>query len=973
MKKSLIAAALAIVPLCVQAQRIYVDGFIYDSFTGEKLDSVNVVFMRPDSTVTERFISKKFGWWQFSENLKAPGKYIIRFSKKGYETTYKNVNFKYRKNRVTGGTFGEVLMRKKSTARNRVLPEAVVQATKIKMVMKGDTIVYNADAFQLRTGSMLDKLIQMLPGVELRRGGEIFVHGRKVQSLLVNGEDFFRGDPTVALQNLPAYMVDKVKVYERTPDRLLALGIDPETFRRSTFPLVVDVNLKKEYSMGWIANATVGGGTGKHYNARAFALRFSPQVRWAFIGFTNDVYANSYYDANGNWQTPGEGDDVQSHELSTDLLVNDKRKRYKIQNTLTYHVSRQRNETLQSSTAYYGTGNVYGTSHNVGTDRNWRIHNYGTITVTPRKRGMRFSPMNTSGFTMELNPNIRFYNYDNRSGLRSADYSRELTDHYRGETLDSLFFDGSSALYRQNLLRSLRQNRRSEGYQLTTFLSAKGSWRPKGTADQLDFDLGGQYLQTRDRYLFGAEAYDGSNRQQRFTHTPTQGYDYHGGASYMFALTTNRFNFYVAPEYRYDRQYRSADQTYYHLENTPAEDWSTERLASTKDALTDYIDLSNSQYTDRWNQTHHAAATFSLLLKDEDDPARYNTFTLTLPLRAVSNKVDYLRGQIDTVLTKRYRFFEPSAEYAFDLSGQNPVEYHVRVGYNATQTAPSVTSLLNYRDDATPYVVRLGNPALQPTRLHTARASVTRNVTKRDSKRDSYLSAQVQYNRWQHAQAQAVTYDEATGVTTYRPVNIEGNWGTSAQLRWNGTVNPKKTIYFTTVTSHNFRHSEDFATFAGEAASSRIRVDRHVTRQEFSANYARNYYSWRASVNAQWTHARSNRYAKLDALNISYDLQGGIPLPGDLQLNTRLTLYSRYGYQNDRFNTSQLIWSANLSRSFLNGLMDVRLEAFDLLNKMSNYSYAVDAQMQTETYRNVLRRYVMLNLTFRLNREPKKH
>ena len=150
-------------------------------------------------------------------------------------------------------------------------------------------------------------------------------------------------------------------------------------------------------------------------------------------------------------------------------------------------------------------------------------------------------------------------------------------------------------------------------------------------------------------------------------------------------------------------------------------------------------------------------------------------------------------------------------------------------------------------------------------------------------------------------------------------------------------------------------------------------MDRHVTSQELSANYARNYYSWRASVNAQWTHARSNRYAKLDALNISYDLQGGIPLPGDLQLNTRLTLYSRYGYQNDRFNTSQLIWSANLSRSFLNGLMDVRLEAFDLLNKMSNYSYTVNAQMQAETYRNVLRRYVMLNLTFRLNREPKKH
>ena len=110
----------------------------------------------------------------------------------------------------------------------------------------------------------------------------------------------------------------------------------------------------------------------------------------------------------------------------------------------------------------------------------------------------------------------------------------------------------------------------------------------------------------------------------------------------------------------------------------------------------------------------------------------------------------------------------------------------------------------------------------------------------------------------------------------------------------------------------------------------------------------------------------------MNALNISYGVSGGVPLPGGFQLGTNLTLYSRYGYSNDNFNTNQLIWSANLSRSFFNGLMNVQLEAFDLLNKMSTYSYGINAQMQTETYRNVLRRYVMLNFTFRLNREPKK-
>ena len=90
--------------------------------------------------------------------------------------------------------------------------------------MKGDTMVYNAAAFQLAQGSMLDELVRQLPGVRLENG-QITVNGRFVSSLMLNGEDFFKGNPKIALDNLPAYMVDKVKVYERQNDRDRALGI----------------------------------------------------------------------------------------------------------------------------------------------------------------------------------------------------------------------------------------------------------------------------------------------------------------------------------------------------------------------------------------------------------------------------------------------------------------------------------------------------------------------------------------------------------------------------------------------------------------------------------------------------------------------------------------------------------------------------------------------------------------------------
>lgn len=83
MKRMLCVLLLSALALCGRAQSYYVDGFIYDSFTGEKLDSVEVVFMRPDSTVAERFISKKFGWWQFAENLKHRENTSFGFPEKG--------------------------------------------------------------------------------------------------------------------------------------------------------------------------------------------------------------------------------------------------------------------------------------------------------------------------------------------------------------------------------------------------------------------------------------------------------------------------------------------------------------------------------------------------------------------------------------------------------------------------------------------------------------------------------------------------------------------------------------------------------------------------------------------------------------------------------------------------------------------------------------------------------------------------
>lgn len=87
---------------------------------------------------------------------------------------------------------------------------------------------------------MLDALVARLPGAQLTRDGQIFVNGRLVKSLLVNGRDFFSGNPKMALENLPSYTVSRIKVYDREGQnsRLMQRDMGDKS-------LVMDVKLKR--------------------------------------------------------------------------------------------------------------------------------------------------------------------------------------------------------------------------------------------------------------------------------------------------------------------------------------------------------------------------------------------------------------------------------------------------------------------------------------------------------------------------------------------------------------------------------------------------------------------------------------------------------------------------------------------------------------------------------------------------------
>lgn len=89
-------------------------------------------------------------------------------------------------------------------------------------------------------------------------------------------------------------------------------------------------------------------------------------------------------------------------------------------------------------------------------------------------------------------------------------------------------------------------------------------------------------------------------------------------------------------------------------------------------------------------------------------------------------------------------------------------------------------------------------------------------------------------------------------------------------------------------------------------------------------------------------------------------------------MGSDMTLYARRGYYESMMNTTDWVWNAHLSRSFLKGALVAKLTGFDLLHQLTNTRYEMNAQGRSELSYNSLPRYVMLSLAWKFNANPKR-
>ena len=165
-----------------------------------------------------------------------------------------------------------------------MLKEAEVTANAAKVQVKGDSLIYNADAYRMHEGSMLEDLVKKLPGATIEDDGTIKINGKEVKKVLVDGKEFFINDKNIALKNLPTNIIDRIKAYDRKSDLSRITGIDD-----GEDETVLDLTVKKGMNNGWFGQINGGLGTEHRYNARANVNRFNGPNQYSLVSSANNV------------------------------------------------------------------------------------------------------------------------------------------------------------------------------------------------------------------------------------------------------------------------------------------------------------------------------------------------------------------------------------------------------------------------------------------------------------------------------------------------------------------------------------------------------------------------------------------------------------------------------------------------------------------------------------------------------------
>ena len=949
MKKSLLAMFLTLVRLSAMAQsKFNVSGTILEDDTNEPVISATVrILSLPDSSMVGGAATGLNG--SFSIKNVKKDKYVVKITYVGFQTKLLPLDLTNKKDKDVSIGYIHI------TPDSKLLKEAQVTANVAQVQVRGDSIVYNAAAYRVAEGSALEELVKKLPGAKIDDDGNVTINGKTVKKILVDGKEFFFDDTKMALKNIPTNMVDKLKTYDRKSDFSRVTGIDD-----GEEETVLDLTVKKGMNNGWFGNFDAGYGTEERYSENVMLNRFIDHNQFTVTGGANNTGDMGFGGGGGRGWGRGGGGLRNSKNAGFNFATESTH--LELGGNIRYRYDGNDTRNWSSTQSFVTSRGAFSNSENYSRSsaNNWN-GNFRMEWTPDSMTNIIFRP--SGSFT-------RNKGFSNNASATFNDDPNTVTDDPLNDAIDNaanvtglLEMIVNTNVSRQQTYSEnkrfageLQANRRlnKEGRNIT--LRATGNF---GSSESKQLSAANiQYMST------GTET-----TNNRYYTTPGKNRSYGVQLTYSEPIAPKT---YLQFSYRYDFSYNKSDRKAFVMDPTTYTDLAN-ALVNYRyniDGAVDYLlskgytlygeddsDDANklSQFSEYKNYNHTASVSF----RKVTDYYNFSAGIDLLPQRSVLN-YKYMGTQYPTV-TRNVFNFAPNVDFRYNFTQQT----NLRLFYRGRTSQPSMTNLLDITDDSNPLNITKGNPGLKPSFSHNINFNF--NTFQMDHYRSIFTWGNFSTTR--NSVANRTSYNETTGVRTTKPENINGNWNASIGGGFNTSLDSNNYFSMNTFTNFSYNHQVSYLD-PTQYTEDKSKTNTTSVSENLGFDFRKNWFEAGINGSVSYNTSRNSvvKTGNMETWNFSYGAEINLIFDNGLSFSTDISESSRRGYSSASMNTNELLWNAQVAKSFLKGnALTVSLQWNDILKNRSNISRAIDAYQSSDSRYNAIYSYGMLHVIYKLN------
>lgn len=881
----------------------------------EVLPYTNILVLEAgDSTLVKGVMSDAGGNFRLSFHAKKESPYLLKVSYIGMKPEFRALN--------TGKTkihVGNIVL-----TEGLELSEVVVTAPIKEVELVGDTTVINADAYRIPEGSNLEELVKKIPGLEYDRQNKTLVYnGLPIAEINVNGEAFFAGNHALALENLPADLVSRIKVYDKRSEMEKFMGI-----KTGEENYVLDLQTKKEFNGTLMTSVAAGKGNNKKKEAELISNFFKTG------GENLSVIAKS-----GNRNMTSANKDNRQDNVAVNFLKKFGKKIH-LNGNVMYSNAINGNEGTSYYEQYLKTGNRYryATSDRHNTNR------MASTMLSMKWNIDKMTLLNLSG------------SFSAMKGTNGSD-SRQATYNENPELDITAPFNGEENGQTENDIRvnGIRMNSRSTSANRQYFLNAdltrrlneKGSslgltmQYSEGRGKNEAFSVSSTtYYQLQDEWgndsvLYRNQYYDSPNRNRKFS---------------LGLILTQPLHKSLRAQlsYKFRRENQNNDRNTYDLSRffDGTDDEPLYTLPEGYEAA--YTDsLSNR------SRSHTTAHEVALHLNYTNRTWEINAGLSVVPER---QSLDQKTGRIQADTLRTSVNYYPAVTVLWHKK-----KTRVQLSYEGDTKQPGLTELLTLTDNSDPLNITRGNPSLRPSYNQRVRLEA------RDTKIG--LNGDMTWANTVNSVTRAVTYNTQTGGIESYPVNVNGNWNARATVRYQKRI--KRRFSVTARTGASFSQNVSLINEGQQEMPERSTTHNTTLNANLRFGYQPQWGGF--DLTGDWRFRHSTNLLR-ETGDYTRDYRLGVnayaDLPGGIQLRSDVDYSFRNGTNITPGEDDQVVWNASLSWRFLKQKKaELSFYWADILSQKKNFTRSVSSSGLSERHTQQIGSWFMLSFKYRFNKQ----